>query len=123
AKRIRGKGDKEMAGLRKKMLLIAAISSLLLILSACGDKSQEGAVKKITEKAEEINGYKAKMEMTMKTGEKDQSYDVNARYKQRETVLNRVGFDHKNEEGGQAIIKNKKGVVEIKPYHNKRFKY
>lgn len=71
-----------MAGLRKKMLLIAAISSLLLILSACGDKSQEGAVKKITEKAEEINGYKAKMEMTMKTGEKDQSYDVNAWYKQ-----------------------------------------
>lgn len=112
-----------MAGLRKKMLLIAAISSLLLILSACGDKSQEGAVKKITEKAEEINGYKAKMEMTMKTGEKDQSYDVNAWYKQGETDLYRVGLDHKNEEGGQVILKNKKGVFVLTPAHNKSFKF
>src|SRR5699024_457785 len=91
AKRILAKVDKEMAVLSKKMLLIATISSLLMMLSACGDKSQEGAVKKITEKAEEINGYKAKMEMTMKTGEKDQSYDVNAWYKQGETDLYRVG--------------------------------
>src|SRR5699024_7766352 len=57
------------------------------------------------------------------TGEKDQSYDVNAWYKQGETDLYRVGLDHKNEEGGQVILKNKKGVFVLTPAHNKSFKF
>lgn len=112
-----------MGGLRKKMLLVATISLLMLILGACGDKSQEGAVKKISEKAEDINGYKAKLEMTMKTGKQGQSYDVDAWYKQAETDFYRVGLDNKEEEDGQVILKNKEGVFVLTPAHKKSFKF
>src|SRR5699024_5318859 len=92
-------------------------------LTACGSKSQEGAVKKIEEKAQGINGYKATMQMTMKTGKDERDYDVDVWYKKENTDFFRVGLENKSEEDGQVILKNEEGVFVLTPALKKSFKF
>src|SRR5690625_7797858 len=65
-------------------VLVAVILSLTLFLAACGEKSQESVVAKLDEKLEALDGYKAKAEMKMSTGQEKQKYDIDIWYKQKD---------------------------------------
>lgn len=112
-----------MGRIMKRSLAFAVISLLIIILAACGSKSEEKVVKKIDEKLSEINGYKIAAEMKMMTGKEERNYDVDVWYKKGETEFYRVGLDNDAEEGGQVILKNKEGVFVLTPALNKSFKF
>ncbi|WP_345739446.1 hypothetical protein [Virgibacillus salarius] len=44
------------------------VFGFVLLLSACGEKSQEDVVAELKDNLDEMDGYKAKAEMSMNTG-------------------------------------------------------
>ena len=65
----------------KKLMLVITGIVLALVLSACGQKSQEEVVQSLSKKVEEMKSYKANAKMTLKMGEESQVYDVEIWYK------------------------------------------
>src|SRR5699024_4998023 len=67
-------------------------------------------------------GYKAKANMKMNTGEKTQSYDLDVWYKDKDYY--KVSLQNPDDEkGNQVILKNKDGVFVLTPALNKNFKF
>lgn len=95
---------------------------IMFVLAACGDKSQESVIKELDQKIEKMNGYKAKAEMTMKTGQEDQTYMIDILHKKDDYY--RVDLTNEaDEKGTQTILKNDDGVFVLTPALNKSFKF
>lgn len=95
---------------------------LVLFLSACGEKSQEDVVTKLEEEMEKMDGYKAKAEMKMNTGQEDQEYQLDVWHKQDDFY--RVALtNQEDEKGSQVILKNEEGVFVLTPALDKSFKF
>lgn len=62
--------------MRKSFVLLLTGLLAVLILSACGQKSQEDIVNGLDKKAKEYTSYKAKAKMTIETGSDPQVYNV-----------------------------------------------
>src|SRR5699024_11269128 len=108
----------------KKMfgMWVVVIVGLIFVLSACGEQSQEDVVEKLESNLESMNGYKAKAEMTMNTGQEDQKYQIDVWHKKKD--LYRVELSNEqDEEGNQIILKNEDGVFVLSPALNKSFKF
>lgn len=95
----------------------------MVIVSACGGKSQESVVKKIEKKLADVSGYKAVAEMTMKTGREDRQYHINVMFQKGKVDLYRVDLASNNNENKQVILKNAEGVFVLTPLLNKSFKF
>lgn len=107
----------------KHVTLLILIGLFVIFAAGCGGKSQESVVKKIEGTLQDINGYKAQAEMTMKTGQDERSYDVDVWYKKGEEDFYRVGLGNDGDEGGQVILKNSEGVFVLTPALKKSFKF
>ncbi|HLR81171.1 MAG TPA: outer membrane lipoprotein carrier protein LolA [Bacillota bacterium] len=108
--------------LKKFTLSTLVVFGLVLLLSACGEKSQEDVVKKLDKKLEEMKGYKVKAEMKMNTGQEDQTYNIDVWHKKKDFY--RVALSHnKDEKSSQMILKNEDGVYVLTPSLNKSFKF
>lgn len=95
---------------------------MVLLLSACGEKSQEDVVKKLDEKLNKLDGYKVEAEMTMNTGKEEQTYGINVWHKKED--MYRVALSNsQDEKGNQIILKNEDGVFVLTPALNKSFKF
>lgn len=108
---------------KRNFSFLIFIGLLLLIAAGCGGKSQENVIKKIDGTLEDISGYKAKAEMTMKTGQEERSYAVDVWFKKGQEDFYRVGLENEEEEGGQVILKNNEGVFVLTPALKKSFKF
>ncbi len=93
----------------------------LVILSACGAKSKEEVTADLSEKAEEVIGYKAKAKMTLQAGEEKQIYNVDVW--NREHQFYRVALSTDKKDQNQMILKNETGVYVLTPALNKSFKF
>jgi len=94
----------------------------VLFLAACGEKSQEDVVKKLSETVEQLDGYKAEAEMTMNTGQEEQRFSVNI-WHQKDDFY-RVQLGHADgEKGSQVILKNEDGVFVLTPALEKSFQF
>src|SRR5690625_1901170 len=100
-------------------VLVAVILTLTLFLAACGEKSQESVVAKLDEKLEALDGYKAKAEMKMSTGQEKQKYDIDIWYKQKDFYRVSLANDQ-DEKGSQIILKNEEGGCDVEPGPIKR---
>lgn len=101
---------------------LALALGLVLLLSACGEKSQEDVLQKLDAKLEDMNGYKATAEMKMDTGQESQMFNIDIWYKKED--LYRVKLtNEQDEKGTQVILKNKEGVFVLTPSLNKSFKF
>src|SRR5699024_2683778 len=110
-----------MSMLKKFTLSTLVVFGLVLLLSTCGEKSQEDVVKKIDKKLEEMKGYKLKAEMKMNTGQEDQTYNNDAWHKKKDFY--RVALSHnKDEKSSQMILKNEDGEYVLTPSLNKSIK-
>ncbi|MEI3612995.1 LolA family protein [Pseudogracilibacillus sp. SO30301A] len=108
---------------KRNFSFLIFIGLLVLIAAGCGEKSQENVIKKIDGTLEDISGYKAKAEMTMKTGQEERSYAVDIWFKKGQEDFYRVGLENEDEEGGQVILKNDEGVFVLTPALKKSFKF
>lgn len=107
---------------KRNMILLMIAIGLALMLAACGEKSQESVITKLDETLGKLEGYKAKAEMKMNTGQTEQQYDVDVWYKDKDFY--RVALaNEEDEKGNQVILKNEAGVFVITPALNKSFKF
>lgn len=105
----------------KSIWLVLALG-LVLLLSACGEKSQEDVLQKLDEKLDEMNGYKATAEMKMDTGQESQMFNIDVWHKKKDLYRVKLTNDQ-DKKGSQVILKNKKGVFVLTPSLNKSFKF
>ncbi|UOQ49129.1 outer membrane lipoprotein carrier protein LolA [Gracilibacillus caseinilyticus] len=95
---------------------------LLIVLSACGDKSKDDVVEKLESMAENMSAYQSQSMMTLKTGKEDQVYRVDVTHKKKDFY--RVLLKNENdEESSQIILRNDDGVFVLTPALNKSFKF
>ncbi|SFE35626.1 Outer membrane lipoprotein-sorting protein [Lentibacillus persicus] len=109
--------------MKKKLgLLFFIVLSIVFVISACGEQSQEDVAGKLESKLESMKGYKANAEMTMNTGQEDQTYQINIWHKKQDLYRVELSNDQ-DEKGRQIILKNEDGVFVLSPDLNKSFKF
>jgi len=110
-------------GRRFNYVLSAMVIVTILLLSACGGKSQESVSKKIEKQLSQVDGYKAQAEMIMKTGQEERKYDIDIWYQKGDAELYRVDLANETDDHRQTILKNEEGVFVLTPILNKSFKF
>lgn len=107
--------------MKKKIFMLALGLIVVLVLSACGEKSQDDVVKTLNGKLENLEGYKAKAKMTLQMGADPQTYDVEIWYKKPDFY--RVDLKNAQKDQNQMILRNEEGVFVLTPALNKSFKF
>ncbi|AGF28926.1 DUF4367 domain-containing protein [Bacillus amyloliquefaciens] len=107
--------------MRKSFVLLLTGLLAVLILSACGQKSQEDIVNGLDKKAKEYTSYKAKAKMTIQTGSDPQVYNVEIWHKK--PSLYRVYLENPKKDQNQVILRNANGVFVLTPSLNKSFRF
>ncbi|MEW9503056.1 LolA family protein [Jeotgalibacillus marinus] len=104
-----------------KLVWSLLIGCLVLVLSACGETTEEEAKSDLLDKVEDVEGYKATAKMVFETGEEPQEYDVEVWYSKPNYY--RVHLKHAEEKQSQMIIRNDEGVFVLTPALNKSFRF
>lgn len=107
--------------MRKSFVLLLTGLLAVLILSACGQKTQQDIVTGLDEKAKEYTSYKAKAKMTIETGSEPQVYNVEIWHKK--PSLYRVYLENPKKDQNQVILRNENGVFVLTPSLNKSFRF
>ncbi|GHI01337.1 LolA family protein [Neobacillus kokaensis] len=105
--------------MRKKLMLLMTGLMAILILAACGSKSQEDVVKELEGK--DLTSYKVDAKMTLKMGEDSQVYNVEIWHK--DPSFYRVNLKNAEKDQSQMILRNNQGVFVLTPALNKSFKF
>lgn len=106
----------------RKSISVGIIILSMLLLVACGEKSKEDVITKLEQSLEDMSGYQAQANMSLKTGEKEQSYQIEISHKKKAYYRVLLKNDQ-DEEGSQIILKNDDGVFVLTPALNKSFKF
>ena len=107
--------------MKKKIFMLALGLMVVLVLSACGEKSQDDVVKTLNGKLENLEGYKAKAKMTLQMGADPHTYDVEIWHKKPDFY--RVDLKNAQKDQNQMILRNEEGVFVLTPALNKSFKF
>ena len=105
--------------MRKKFMLLMTGLMAILILAACGSKSQDDVVKELKEK--DLTSYKVDAKMTLKMGSESQVYNVEIWHK--DPTFYRVNLKNAEKDQSQMILRNNQGVFVLTPALNKSFKF
>ncbi|WP_152655446.1 outer membrane lipoprotein carrier protein LolA [Oceanobacillus sp. CFH 90083] len=107
---------------RRFFSVVFLLGALSLLLAACGEKSQEDVVEKLQETVTELEAYKATADMTMNTGEQEQTFLIDIWYQADDQY--RVKLENEAEQNeSQVILKNMDGVFVLTPALEKSFKF
>jgi len=107
--------------MKKKLFMLLIGLMAVLVLSACGTKSQDDVVKALNGKLEDLEGYKAKAKMTLQMGTEPHTYDVEVWHKEPEFY--RIDLKNAQKDQNQMILRNEEGVFVLTPALNKSFKF
>lgn len=107
--------------MRKALALVMTGIMLLLVLSACGQKSQADVTAALKKKLSDLQGYKAQATMTLYAGDKPSTYNVDIWYKK--PGFYRIHLKNANQQLSQMILKNKEGVFVLTPQLNKSYRF
>ncbi|WLD93662.1 outer membrane lipoprotein carrier protein LolA [Alkalihalobacillus sp. AL-G] len=105
----------------KKTLSLLVMALLILALTACGSKSQKDVVSDLKGMLEEMSGYKAQATMTLQTGEKPLTYNIDVWHKK--PSFYRVSLKNSEKDQSQMILRNSEGVFVLTPALNKSFRF
>lgn len=106
----------------KRHLSVLILLVVTILLTACGEKSQEDVLSKLEDTMEKMNGYKAEATMNMNTGQEEQNFNIGIWHKKND--MYRVALKNdQDEKGNQIILKNKDGVFVLTPALDKSFKF
>jgi len=105
----------------RKTLMLLMTGLMVILLAACGSKSQGDVVKDLSGKMEDISSYKADAKMTLKMGSDSQVYDVEIWHK--DPSFYRVNLKNAEKDQSQMILRNEQGVFVLTPALNKSFRF
>ncbi len=86
------------------MACFAAMGAIV-VLSACGTKSQEDVTKGLDKKVGDLKGYKATAQMQLKVGNEPQSYEIDVWHNKPGNY--RVHLKNAKKEQSQMILRNR----------------
>ncbi|WP_018924800.1 LolA family protein [Salsuginibacillus kocurii] len=110
--------------MRRAGWLTLLLVTLILGLTACGEKTQEEVVEDLDHVLQDLEGYKAEATMVLETGEEPREYDVGIWHMQTDSnQYYRVELNNEDEEQNQLILRNDDGVFVLTPALNKRFRF
>lgn len=107
--------------MKKPFSLVLMGIMLLLVLSACGSKSQQEVVADLEKKLEKLEGYKAEATVQLKAGEEPKTFNVDVWYKKPQHYL--ISLTNEKESTSQMILKNDEGVFVLTPHLNKSYRF
>ncbi|HET7579386.1 MAG TPA: outer membrane lipoprotein carrier protein LolA [Bacillales bacterium] len=107
--------------MKKALACVMTGILFLLVLSACGPRSQEDVVSALKKKYENLKSYKAEATMTLNAGEKPSKYDVEIWYKKPDYY--RIHLKNTKQDLSQMILKNEEGVFVLTPQLNKSYRF
>ncbi len=93
----------------------------MVVLSACGAKSQEDVVGDLNKKMDDLTSYKTKAKMTLQMGTEPQEYNVEVWHN--DPDFYRVELKNSQSDQSQMILRNKEGVFVLTPALNKSFRF
>ncbi|MET3698556.1 outer membrane lipoprotein-sorting protein [Bacillus oleivorans] len=105
----------------KKWLLPLLCLVLMVVLSACGAKSQEDVVGDLNKRMDDLTSYKTKAKMTLQMGTEPQEYNVEVWHN--DPDFYRVELKNSQSDQSQMILRNKEGVFVLTPALNKSFRF
>ncbi|WP_054704193.1 outer membrane lipoprotein carrier protein LolA [Bacillus sp. JCM 19041] len=106
---------------KAKVWLSVFTVMMVLVLAACGEKSQEDVMNDVEEALETTNGYKSTATMKLETGQEPQTYDVEVW--QKDNSYYKVDLKNTANDQSQIILKNEEGVFVLTPALNKTFRF
>lgn len=109
-----------MNNMRSRIMLLL-IASVFLLLSACGSKSKEDVLKKLSGKWNDTKGYELQATMEIKTGTEPRSYDVTVWHTKPEFY--KVNVTQAGSDDSQMIVRNEEGVFVVTPSLGKTYKF
>jgi len=112
---------KGVGKMKNKWLFLVAGILFIFLLAGCGAKSQEDVTKDLSDKVENLKGYKADAKMTLQMGTEPQQYEVQIWHNKPNYY--RVNLKNAEKEQNQMILRNKEGVFVLTPALNKSFKF
>ncbi|ALC83807.1 LolA family protein [Bacillus gobiensis] len=107
--------------MRKSFVLLFIGLLGVILLSACGQKSQDEVVNGLEKKVKEYTSYKATAKMVIETGEEPQEYKVEIWHKKPDYY--RVYLENSKKDQHQVILRNGNGVFVLTPSLNKSFRF
>ncbi|KRG16236.1 LolA family protein [Lederbergia galactosidilytica] len=107
--------------MRKGFWILGLMLMSIVVLSACGAKSQEDVTASLNKKVGELKGYKAEAKMTLTVGDEPQTYDIEVWHAKPGNY--RVHLKNANKDQSQMILRNKNGVFVLTPALNKSYRF
>ncbi|OEH93065.1 LolA family protein [Bacillus solimangrovi] len=107
--------------MRKRLVLFAFVFLFAVVLTGCGERSQEDVTGMLEKKLEDMTGYRTEANMTLAIGKDPQSYDLEVWHKKKGYY--RVVLNPKEKQQNQMILRNPEGVFVLTPALNKSFKF
>lgn len=101
------------------LLLFSVI--ILFVLAGCGEKSQSDVVSDLSNKVDNMKGYKTDATMTFIHGKTKQTYKAQIWYK--DPSFYKVVLSDAGKENVQVIIRNSTGVYVMTPALNKSYRF
>ncbi|MED3645882.1 outer membrane lipoprotein carrier protein LolA [Halalkalibacterium halodurans] len=92
-----------------------------VLLTGCGEKSQDEVVTDLEKRLADMSGYKTHATMTLQTGKDPQTYDVEVWHQEKSYY--RVALENENKDQSQIILRNDDGVFVLTPSLNKSFRF
>ncbi|GIN57015.1 LolA family protein [Lederbergia ruris] len=107
--------------MRKGIWIFGLLLMSIVVLSACGAKSQEDVTASLDKKMGELKGYKAEAKMTLTVGDEPQTYNIEVWHEKPGNY--RVHLKNANKDQSQMILRNKSGVFVLTPALNKSYRF
>ena len=107
--------------MRHKLIAFIIMLVGVLVLTACGEASQEDVLQDLNDKWNDVKGYELDATMEIKTGTEPRVYDVNVWHTEPEFY--RVKVTQQGEDVTQMIIRNEDGVFVVTPSLRKTYKF
>lgn len=107
--------------MRKGLWIFGFLFVAIVLLSACGAKSQEDVTEALKKKVESLDGYKAEAKMTLTVGSEPQTYEIDVWHQKPDNY--RVHLKKPDKEQSQMIVRNKSGVYVLTPSLNKSYRF
>jgi outer membrane lipoprotein-sorting protein len=101
--------------------MVMALTATILLLAACGSKSQEQVVRDLQSKLTEVENYKTSADMTLTNGERKSMYHVDVWKNEKDFY--RIHLKPSDHQHSQMIIRNKEGVFLLSPSMNKSYRF
>ena len=107
--------------MKKKLVAMLFVVTLIFSLTACGTKSKDDVVQSLNDQIEKMSGYKADATLTIKNGNDPQEYKVEIWHKK--PSFYRVQLKNAKSEQNQIILRNNQGVFVLTPALNKSYRF